>query len=164
MYVEYLQDTGQLLDGYSAQVTSLGIPLALLCFELWLSHTLRQGDKVALQQQFSGRGVTAGLLGISSIHNSVPFIFFRSLLQFFNLLHQNLWKICDKVYICVYRMYQYCIHIRIYIHVCVATLSWASLPWQTQLPLSWTGFAFFFIWLTAAVSVRTGPFTLEPTR
>lgn len=43
-------------------------------------------------------------------------------------------KICDKVYICVYRMYQDCIHVRTYMYVCVATLSRASLPWQTQLP------------------------------
>ena len=60
-------------------------------------------------------------------------------------------------------MHQYCIHICIYIYVCIATLSWASLPWQTQLPLSGKGFAFFFIWLTAAVSIRTGPFTLFGT-
>ena len=43
-------------------------------------------------------------------------------------------RICDKVYICVYRMYQDCIHIRTYMYVCVATLSRAALPWQTQLP------------------------------
>lgn len=117
--MEYLQNTGQLLDGYSAQVTSLGIPLALLCFELWLSHTLRQGDDVASQQQFSGRGVTAGLLGISSIHNSVPFIFLEVYWSF--LIYCI--KIYEKSVIKYIFVYIECIsivYIYVYTYMCVS--------------------------------------------
>ena len=48
---------------------------------------------MASQQPFSGRGVTAGLLGISSIHNSVPsFLFLNKFIEVFLFIASKFMK------------------------------------------------------------------------
>lgn len=67
-------------------------------------------------------------------------------------------------YIFVYIECIYCIHICIYIYVCIATLSWASLALADTVATLWKRLRFLLHLLTAAVSIRTVLLLcLEPT-